>query len=63
MAKQLEISIDEIAGSIFPRPKIPKVPRMISLIKVNKDCYDPLMVSIGHYCHGMAEMKEIKKSS
>jgi hypothetical protein len=61
MAKQLEISIEEIAGSITPRsneelfksimkgegkettnsqfrgPNIPKVPRMLSVIEVNKD--------------------------
>jgi hypothetical protein len=35
---------------------------MISVIEANKDCYDPLMVSIGHFCHGKAEMKEMKNT-
>lgn len=32
------------------------------MIEANKDCYDPLMVSIGHFCHGKALMKEMKNS-
>jgi len=35
---------------------------MISVVEANKDCYDPLMVSIGHFCHGKAEMKEMKNT-
>ncbi|KAG6743738.1 hypothetical protein POTOM_052439 [Populus tomentosa] len=35
---------------------------MISVIEANKDCYDPLMGSIGHFCHGKALMKEMKNS-
>ncbi|KAG6744731.1 hypothetical protein POTOM_051369 [Populus tomentosa] len=35
---------------------------MISVIEANKDCYDPLMVSIGHFCHGKAMMKEMNNS-
>ncbi|KAF5474227.1 hypothetical protein F2P56_006142 [Juglans regia] len=43
------------------RPKIQNVPQMLRLIESNKKCYDPLVVSIGPYHHGKAELSVVEE--
>ncbi|XP_044483518.1 putative UPF0481 protein At3g02645 [Mangifera indica] len=43
------------------RSKIEKVPAILRDVKANSDCFDPLVVSIGPYHHGKAQLARMQQ--